>query len=199
VKRGWTRRDWLLGGLGLCAGTGGLAWYRQRKRYNHFEVHDPGLVYRSAWLDADVFAELISQYQIRSIVNLCNPDEMGRQRCVDERAAVEGSGAILHDATMPNTIDPADPQVARLVEILANPSNYPLLVHCQHGVTRTAKFLAMYDILYRHLSADESLARMPVFGHGEYTVSVYAFARNFEQQHAAQYPQAAGALEQLRR
>lgn len=199
VKRRWTRRNWLLAGFGLCAVAGGLTWYGNRKRYNHFEVHDTGLVYRSAWLEADVFAELISRYQIRSIVNLCNPDEMGRQRCVAERSAVEGSGAVLYDVTMPNTIDPADPQVARLVEILANPNNYPLLVHCQHGVTRTAKFLAMYDILYRHLSADESLARMPVFGHGEYTVSVYAFARNFEKQHAESYPQAAGALEQLRR
>lgn len=176
-------------------GTG--VWHH--KRYNHLEVHDPGMVYRSAWLKPDAFAELIEEHQIRSIVNLCNPDEMGHQRCVDQRAAVEGAGAILHDCTMPNTVDPSDPQVAKLVEILSNPANYPMLVHCQHGVTRTAKVLAMYDILYRNLGADESLDQMPLFGRKRYSVSVYAFARNFEQMHTQIFPETAGRLDALKR
>lgn len=195
----WTRRRWLWATLGLVAasGAGAGVWYH--KRYNHLAVHDEGMVYRSAWLEGEVFAELIDRHQIRSIINLCNPGEMGENRCVSQRAAVEGAGGVLFDCTMPNTIDPADPQVARLVEILSDPKNYPLLVHCQHGVTRTAKVLAMYDILYRGLSADESLKRMPLFGRDDYSVSVYAFARNFEQQHSGLYPQTAGALDSLHR
>ena len=191
------RRRWILIllGVALAATAGTAVWFH--KRYNHFAVHAPGMVYRSAWLQADVFAELIERHQIRSIVNLCNPDEMGRQRCLDQRKAVEGAGAVLFDCSFPNTIDPRDPQVSKLVEILSEPKNYPLLVHCQHGVTRTAKLLAMYDILYRGMGAEESLRQMPLFGRDDYSVSVYAFARNFEQQHQTVYPQAAGRLDIL--
>jgi protein-tyrosine phosphatase len=89
--------------------------------------------------------------------------------------------------------------VAELVEILSDPSNYPMLIHCQHGVTRTAKLLAMYDILYRGMSADESIARMPRFGRKDYNVGVYSFARDFEKRHAQLYPTTAGKLDSLRR
>lgn len=195
----WTRRQWLWAFLGLstAAAVGGGVWHH--KRYKHFDVHDAGMVFRSAWLEGPVFSELIERHQIRSVVNLCNPGEMGQQRCVDQRAAVEGAGAVLYDCTMPNTVDPADPQVARLVEILSDPASYPMLVHCQHGVTRTAKVLAMYDILYKKMSADESLKRMPLYGRDDYSVSVYGFARNFEQAHSQLYPQTAGRLDSLYR
>ncbi len=195
----WTRRQWLVSTLGLVAAsaTGIGVWYN--KRYNHFAVHDAGMVYRSAWLKGEAFSDLIDKHQIRSIVNLCNPGEMGAERCVDQRKYVEGSGAVLYDCTMPNTIDPSDPQVEKLVAILSDPKNYPMLVHCQHGVTRTAKVLAMYDILYKGMSGDESLKRMPLFGRDDYSVSVYAFARNFEQKHTELYPQTAGKLDSLLR
>ena len=158
------------------------------------------MVYRSAWLDADVFREIIEQYQIRTVLNLCEPDEMGAQRCIDQRDAVRGSGARLVEMPMPAaTIDPADPAVQPFVDLLSDPKNYPLLVHCQHGVTRTAKVLAMYDILFRGMTAEQSLHAMPLFGRESYNVSVRAFSRNFEEQHARLYPQTAGKLDVLRR
>ena len=173
--------------------------YRQHKRYKHFEIHDPGMVYRSAWLDGEVFAELIEKHQFRSVVNLCNPDEMGHERTLDQRKAVLGSGAQLYELPFPVGIEADAPEIQKYVEVLSNPSNYPMLVHCQHGVTRTAKLLAMYDILYKHETADHSLARMPLFGRDAYNVSVYAFARDFEKRHGQLYPHAEAKLDVLRR
>ena len=48
----------------------------QQHRFKHFAVHDPGMVYRSAWLAPDALSQIIETYQIRAVVNLCNPDEM---------------------------------------------------------------------------------------------------------------------------
>ncbi len=194
------RRAWILGFLLLAfALCGGLA-YRHHKRYKHLAIHDPGMIYRSAWLDADVFREVIEQYQIRTVLNLCEPDELGAERCVDQRKAVRGSGARLVELPMPAaTIDPADPAVQPFVDLLSNPETYPLLVHCQHGVTRTAKVLVMYDILFRGATAERSIAAMPLFGRDTYSVSVRAFARNFEARHDKLYPQVAGKLDVLRR
>jgi hypothetical protein len=66
-------------------------------------------------------------------------------------------------------------------------------------VTRTAKVLAMYDILFRGMTAEESIAAMPRFGRDEYPVSVRTFAKNFEQRHGQLYPQAVRKLDILRR
>jgi protein-tyrosine phosphatase len=100
---------------------------------------------------------------------------------------------------MPATIDAGDPEIQKFVEVLSDPNNYPLLVHCQHGVTRTAKVLSMYDILYRGKTAEQSIAAMPLFGRDEYSVSVQAFVKDFEKRHGKLYPQANGKLDVLRR
>lgn len=188
--------------VGLLAAVfigGGLFAYRQHHRYKHVAVHEPGMVYRSAWVEPDVMSELIERHQIRTVVNLCNPGEMGEQRWIDERRAVTNAGARLIELPMPVTVDADDPRIAEHLDVLADPDNYPLLVHCQHGVTRTAKLLVIYDVVFRDLSADASLAAQPLFGRDDHNVNVRAFARNFERQHRRLYPTAkAASLDILR-
>ncbi len=109
----FTRRRIWVGGLLLLVATltGGLS-YRHHKRYKHLAIHDPGMVYRCAWLEPDVFAELIETYQSRTVLNLCEPNELGEKKCVDQRSAVRGSGARLIELPMPAAaIDPADPAI----------------------------------------------------------------------------------------
>lgn len=193
------RHVWKWGLVLLLIGSAAGLGYRQHKRYKHWAVHDPGMVYRSAWLDADVFSEQIEKHQVRTVLNLCNPNELGEQRSREQRAAVTGAGARLIELPMPATIDAGDEDIRKFIDVLGDPNNYPLLVHCQHGVTRTAKVLAMYDILYRGETAAQSLAAMPLFGRDEYSVSVQAFARDFERRHKELYPQAEHKLDVLRR
>src|SRR6185369_17627665 len=95
------RRVWMGCLLALLVGAVSGLGYRQHKRYKHWAIHDPGMVYRCAWLDGDVFAEQIEKYQIRAVLNLCNPNELGEERCVDQRAAVKGAGAKLIELPMP--------------------------------------------------------------------------------------------------
>lgn len=185
--------------IAVVASASGLM-YRHHKRYKHLAVHDPHMVFRSAWLDSDVFRELIEEHQIRTVLNLCEPDELGNSMCVSQRLAVRGSGARLIEMPMPaSTLDPADPEIAKFIPVLSNPENYPILIHCQHGITRTAKVLVMYDVMFRGMTAEQSIAAMPLFGHDDYPVSVRAFAKNFEGKYRELYPQALGKLDILRR
>src|SRR5579862_4863561 len=108
------RRTWLLALTLACVAIAAGLTYRHHKRFKHLAIHDPGMVYRSAWLERDAFREVIERHQIRTVLNLCEPDEMGHERCLDQRAAVRGSGARLIEMPMPAaTLDPADPEIEK--------------------------------------------------------------------------------------
>ncbi|VAX39012.1 hypothetical protein MNBD_PLANCTO02-715 [hydrothermal vent metagenome] len=164
--------------------------YRHHQKYKHLAVHQAGMMYRSAWVEPETFSELIERFQIRTVVNLCNPGEMGEERWEKQRAAVTNAGAKLMELPMPTTVNANDPLVAKHIELLNNPDNYPMLVHCQHGVTRTAKFIAIYDIIYQGKTAKESLDAQPLFGRDQHNVNITAFANDFEKKHKNLYPTA---------
>jgi protein tyrosine phosphatase (PTP) superfamily phosphohydrolase (DUF442 family) len=183
----------------ITAVAGGLYYY-QRKRFQHFDIHDSGMVYRSAWLAPDAISELIEEHQFRSVVNLCKPGEMGEPRWEGERQAVRNAGATLFEVSLPAKLDMDHLGIEEHLEILSDPENYPMLVHCQHGVTRTAKFLSMYDVLYRGMSAEESLSAQPLYGRDDHNVHVRAFVKMFAEKHEKLAPQlSAGDLDILRR
>jgi hypothetical protein len=177
-------RRWQLGIIALflavAAGTGGWIYYEQH-RFKHFAVHEPDRVYRSAWLAPDALSQIIDTYRIRAVVNLCNPDEMTPDQWDGEKRAVTGAGAMLYTVPLPNSVQIDSDAWKPHLAIMDNPDNYPMLVHCQHGVTRTSMFLTAYDVIHRHKTADESLAVQPTFGHAHADVHVHTFARNFEE------------------
>ncbi len=157
----------------------GILAYRQHHRYKHFAVHEPGQVYRCGWVAADVMGELVRTYQAKTVINLCRPGEMGPTRATDERAAVEEAGAQLLELPMPDTADPHDPRIVEHIATLKNPANYPIIIHCQHGVNRTARTIAMYEVLVHHTDGEAAIHKMPRFGRDDYEALEYEFARNF--------------------
>lgn len=166
----------------------GILVYRH-KRYKHFAVHQEGLVYRSAWLRPDVFSELIERHQLRTIVNLCKPGELGEDRWNKQRVAVTNAGCRLIELNMPFEIEPDDTKLEQHVAHFADPNNYPMLIHCQHGVTRTAKSIAIYDMVFRNMTGDQSLKAMPLFGRKWHNVNVTSFVAAFDEQVAEKWRQ----------
>lgn len=168
--------------IALLTAAGAWIVYRDHVRYRHFAVHDPGKVYRSAWVDGDVFRELIPKYKVRTVINLCYPGEMG-DRIMGEREAVGAAGAKLVELPFPSneSSDIEYPAVREIESIFADPASYPIWIHCQHGRERTVKALSIYDIRQRGLSADSSLARMPLFGMS-HPQPVVDFAHNYQRQ-----------------
>lgn len=181
---------WILAIVCTISAAAGFGYWHHCEKFKHLAAHEPGMMYRSAWLEPDAMQEVIERYQIRTVVNLCNPGEMGEDRWVKEREAVKNAGARLVELPMPTSLDVYDPHMARHMELMSNPDNYPMLVHCQHGVTRTSKFLAMYDIVYRGKTGDESLAAQPLFGRDDHNVHVRGFIKKFEKEHKKYYPTA---------
>ena len=157
---------------------GGYA-YRQHHRYKHFAVHEPGKLYRCGWVEADVMQELVQTYRVKTVLNLCRPGEMGPTRADEERRAVESAGAKLIELSLPDTADPYDPQIEPHKSVLLDPANYPMIIHCQHGVNRTARTIAMYEVLVHRADGEVAVQQMPRFGRRKYEPLEYEFARNF--------------------
>lgn len=164
--------------IAIAAVAGGLA-YRQHHRYKHFAVHEAGKVYRTGWVAADVMGELVKTYEVKTVINLCRPGEMGPTRAIDERKAVEAAGAKLLELSLPDTSDPHDPRIEQHIAALKDPANYPIIIHCQHGVNRTARTIAMYEVLVHHADGEAAIHEMPRFGRRDYEALEYEFARNF--------------------
>ncbi|NNJ28019.1 fused DSP-PTPase phosphatase/NAD kinase-like protein [Alienimonas chondri] len=177
----------------VCGVAAGGYAYHNHHKYKHVATHEAGMMYRSGWCEPEVMSELVERWQIRSVVNLCRPGEMGEARWQGERDAVTNAGAKLLELDMPLTVDPADPLLQTHMDAIADPDNYPMLVHCQHGVTRTAKFIAMYDIVMRGHTAEQSLDAQPLFGRDQQNVHVTAFAKQFEDAHKSLYPRVSHA------
>ena len=45
---------------------------------------------------------------------------------------------------------PNDQEVSQILSILADSTNYPIFVHCQHGQDRTGVIVALYRVFYQH-------------------------------------------------
>lgn len=178
LKRTTLRYLKLLTVVLLAIGVGGYA-YRQHHRYKHFAIHEPGKVYRCGWVDADVMGKLVKKYHVKTVINLCRPGEMGPTRAADERRAVEAAGGKLLELNMPDTADPHDPRIELHKTVLQDPTNYPMIIHCQHGVNRTARTLAMYEVLVHHADGAAAIQKMPRFGRENYEPLEYEFAHNF--------------------
>lgn len=174
--------SWLIALL-LIAGIAGSYAYRQHHRYKHFAVHEAGKVYRCGWVEAEVMGELVRTYQVKTVVNLCRPGEMGPTRADEERRAVAAAGAKLLELSLPDTADPHDVRLAPHQAVLSDPANYPIIIHCQHGVNRTARMIAMYEVLIHHADGEAAIYQMPKFGRRLYEPLEYEFARNFTQAH----------------
>lgn len=182
------RRRFLVSCLVLSLAIGIGLVVRNHQRYKHLAIHEPGMMYRSGWLEPDAMSEVIEEYQIRSVVNVCNPGEMGEDRWVGERNAVTNAGARLIEIPMPTSVDTTDPLIGEHIKILADPNNYPMLIHCQHGVTRTSKFLMIYDVVFRNMTVKDSLAAQPLFGREDHNVHVKAFSKTFEKEYKQLHP-----------
>lgn len=191
-------RTVLIASLALIAATAGGWAYHYHHKYKHLATHEPGMMYRSAWLDAETMGEVVEDLQLRTVVNLCKPGEMGEARWEAERKAVSGANARLIELSMPTTIDADDPVLQDHIDVLSNPDNYPMLVHCQHGVTRTSKFLAMYDMLFRGIPGEESLESQPLFGREHQNVHVLGFVRQFQKRIAKERVADAASLDSIR-
>lgn len=165
------RRRWFLAtGLALLAGllVAG-AWYHVvQSSPRHLRTVTPGVLYRSAWPTTDQLAKLVARYQIRTVVNLCLPDEevslQDGNWDREERQCRELGVGLVH-FPLPGNTPPNEEQVREWLRLCQSPEAFPVLVHCAQGVVRTNGLVAVYRIGILGTDNQTVLDNLPAFGH----------------------------------
>lgn len=156
-----------LGMVILVLAITGWTLHEKTEAY-HFVTVTPGVLYRSGWMKPHGMNEVIKEYGIRTIVNLCLPSEemsLKNNNYLNEREICQEHRVKLVYLPMAGNTPPTGEQVDEWLSLLRNSDNLPILVHCAQGVTRTGTMIAIYDMELLHKSNEEAMAQLSMFGH----------------------------------
>ncbi len=130
---------------------------------NHnFETITDGKVYKSGVIPPDEIADYVKKYKIKSIVDLRFPgtsDLVNNPEIPVELTAEQNAVAKIKGVNYFNNGSdqvPAQKNLDLFFKIMDNKDNYPVLIHCYHGVGRAEMYSALYRIEYENFSNEEA-------------------------------------------
>jgi tyrosine-protein phosphatase SIW14 len=151
--------------------------YAHSKRLREVE---PGKLYRCGQLTADGFADAISHYHIRTVINVQDeyPDP-DIDKCffsgetVKESALCKQLGVryvYLPPDLIPRHLIPEQrPEaIEKFLALMDDPSAYPVLIHCRAGLHRTGVLTAVYSMEYDRWGPEETLHELKANGFSEW-------------------------------
>jgi tyrosine-protein phosphatase SIW14 len=159
----------LIAGL-IVGGPLGYAHYRQVELRN-FRVVREGVLYRGGQMRLDGVKRLIHDYGIKTVVTLRDaatpgeapPDLAEEKYCKAQE--INHYRLPPRNWSSPVGTVPAEENVRKFLEIMDNPENYPVLVHCCAGSHRTGAYCAIYRMEYEHWTNAEALDEMKACGY----------------------------------
>ncbi len=142
-----------------------------------FAVVEDGVLYRSAQPTQRGLKVLIDHYGVRTIACLRRENAPIRRNLldIDEPSGADEDDAVAqlgaHHLHWPMGGEAHWPwfspeQFQSFFELMDNPANFPVAVHCIGGRHRTGTFVALYRMEYQGWSADEALGEMRSFEFG---------------------------------
>jgi tyrosine-protein phosphatase SIW14 len=151
----------------LVAGPLGYKRWRDRE-YRNFHVVEDGVLYRSGQLPLPRLQQFVLTHGIRTVISLREGDKIDDQH---EEAWVKAKALkfvrIPPRQWWPDAAGkvPAEASLKTFREVMDDPANYPVLVHCFAGIHRTGTMCAIFRIDYQGWTNDEAMAEMRTMGY----------------------------------
>lgn len=130
---------------------------------NHnFETITEGKVYKSGVIPPNEIESYVKEYHIKSIVDLrfpgtndlVNNPEIPKELTAEQDAVKKLKGVNYFNNGSDQV--PKQENLDRFFKIMDNPANYPVLIHCYHGVGRAEMYSALYRIEYEHFTNEQA-------------------------------------------
>jgi protein tyrosine/serine phosphatase len=155
----------------LCIGAP-VAWaLHMQAQTRNFHVVKEGVLYRSGQTTPFGLKNLIHDYGIRTVVSLRDslvPDEAAPDRAEEAYCTAQ---EIRYLRIPPRRWEaaegpaPVEEGVRKFRDLMSNPSNYPVLVHCFAGIHRTGAYCAVYRMEFEHWSNARAIEEVKAFGY----------------------------------
>ncbi|MBC7642777.1 MAG: dual specificity protein phosphatase family protein [Flavobacterium sp.] len=130
---------------------------------NHnFETITDGKVYKSGVIPPDELASYIEKYKIKSVVDLRFPGTQDLVNNPEIPAELTAEKLAISKMKGVNYFNNGSDQVPKqenldfFFKIMDNKINYPVLIHCYHGVGRAEMYSAIYRIEYENWTNEEA-------------------------------------------
>ena len=157
--------------LGLLVGVPLVHSVQIQSDYRNLHEVRPGILLRSGQLSLDALKTVIRDNGIRTVVTLRDSYEPGKPApdlgeelyCKKEEIRY----VRIHPYAWWSEAGPAPVEagVQKFLEVMRNPDNHPVLVHCWAGIHRTGAYCAIYRMEFEHWSNDEAIAELKEMGY----------------------------------
>ncbi len=143
--------------LAIILFFGGKQIYDMNINHN-FETITEGKVYKSGVIPPDEIESYVNKYHIKSIVDLRFPgtaDLKNNPEIPAELTAEQNAVAKIKGVNYFNNGSdqvPKQENLDRFFKIMDNKANYPVLIHCYHGIGRAEMYSALYRIEYENFT-----------------------------------------------
>jgi tyrosine-protein phosphatase SIW14 len=166
--------------LAVVALTSGAGVYHHKTSPEHFAVVEDGVLYRSALLTPGNLNKVLDRYGIKTVVDLSVYLDPKREDLHQQEARrCREKGVVWIPLSMPVEKPPTGEQISQWLDLLKNPENHPILVHCTHGVVRTGMMVAIYEMELKKEDNRQVFSRLPTFGH-EWEEEIREFILNYD-------------------
>jgi predicted protein tyrosine phosphatase len=155
MKKNKKRIGFLL--LAIILFFGGKEIYDMNINHN-FETIIEGKVYKSGVIPPDELESYVTKYHIKSIVDLRFPGttdlknnpEIPAELTAEQNAVAKMKGVNYFNNGSDQV--PKQENLDRFFRIMDNKANYPVLIHCYHGIGRAEMYSALYRIEYENFT-----------------------------------------------
>lgn len=139
----------------------GYKWYDAYVNYRFMTISE-GKVYKSGVIPPDEIEDFVKKYNIKSIVDLRGPvtldkinnPENWKQIRAEQAAVAKIDG--LNYYNIPSEQVPKKDNLNKFYKVIDNPDNYPILIHCYHGIGRAQVYSAVYRIEKENWSNEDA-------------------------------------------
>lgn len=158
-------RNKILIGLGIIAvAAGAYKIYDVYFNYRFMEISEDK-VYKSGVIPPDKIEDYVKKYHIRSIVDLRGPvtqDKINNPESwveINQEKAATSKIEGLNYYNIPSEQVPKKENLDKFYKVIDNPDNYPILIHCYHGIGRAQMYSAIYRIEKEDFSNEEARSK----------------------------------------
>jgi protein tyrosine/serine phosphatase len=157
----------------LIVGPVAFAVHDREHNLRNFRVVRDGVLYRSGQPSEQALKRLVHDYGIRTVISLRDargpglpmPEPWEEEFCEREEVTFVRLPPRHWEGVDDKNPPPVDENVQKFLEIMNDPHNHPVLIHCFGGVHRTGAYSAIYRMEFEGWTNQQAMDEMFACGY----------------------------------